>query len=56
MSKGKRERETKKQTLSLFFLKREEQYKQGEQEAGGEADSPPSRQPDAGLDPRTLRS
>jgi len=32
----------------------ERAHKQGEQQAKGEAGSPLSREPDAGLDPRTL--
>ena len=39
-----------------FIYLTEREYKQGEQQAEGEAGSPPSKEPDAGLDPRTLRS
>ena len=54
--------------MILFFggeKKRERQYKQGREsekkdmcgaERKGETDSPPSREPDAGLEPRTLGS
>jgi len=34
----------------------EREHKQGELQAEGEAGSPRSREPDAGLDPRTLGS
>jgi len=39
--------------MYLFDIERE--HKQGEQQAEGEGgtDSPPSREPNAGLDPRT---
>jgi len=33
---------------------REREHKQGERQTEGEAGSPLSREPDAGLDPRTL--
>jgi len=35
---------------------REQEYKQGERQAEGEAGSPLSKKPDAGLDPRILGS
>jgi len=48
---------------ALFFFKdfiylseRWREHKQGEQRAEGEAGSPPSKEPDVGLDPRTLGS
>ena len=45
----------------LFFLKyfiylTEREHKQGQQQAEGEAGSPLSREPNMGLDPRTLGS
>ena len=41
----------------LFIYLREREHKQGWEEKGaeGEADSPLSREPDEGLDPRILR-
>ena len=37
----------------LFVRQREREHKQQELQADGEADSPLSREPNAGLDPRT---
>ena len=40
--------------LFIYLSERERKYKQAEAE--GEAGSPLSKEPDVGLDPRTLRS
>ena len=40
----------------LFEMEEEREHKQGEKQAEGEAGSPLSREPDAGLDPRTVGS
>jgi len=46
----------KKDFIYLFVREREREHKQGEWQAGGEADSLLSREPDVGLDPGTLGS
>jgi len=38
----------------IYFLGRQREHKQGEWQAEGEGGSPLSKEPDAGLDPRTL--
>jgi len=43
-----------KDFIYLCVREREREHKQGERQAEGEADSPLSREPDEGLDPRTL--
>jgi len=40
----------------LFICQKESEHKQGELQVEGEAGSPPSKEPDAGLYPRTLGS
>jgi len=42
--------------LRFYLFVRESMHKKGEWQAEGEADSPLSREPDAGLHPTTLRS
>ena len=52
----KKKSKIKKKILFIFLTEREREREQARGAREGEADSPLSREPNAGLDPRTLGS